>query len=432
MSEIISIIISMILSLLLPLQGYFPDDVIKPLEDMKGTIFYNDGAVNVEKIKTDNDEYFYQTLNLLYEDLNDTVIDNNCSEEDGNLLLYFNDKNTPVIVVLEDYTENEKIKVEKESELHLNKKTLSIRNTHTGFELKDRNNKYSSLKVFGKNACIEMVNDHAAMFVAYENTRLEIYSGTYITESLGMEVDENWLSPSGRKYETRGIYTSKGDVYVENAYILTFCDNGNSYGIMNYGNIDVKNTYINSDAKYSDDGVNYIYLSVGIQNVGKANIVNCDITGTHSGISSYGELSIDGGTYRSCGHGGIYFCGSDTESYVKNAKIIDEKYMGKYDVLESTYNGAGFYIGGSSTAKNITVYMDNCEMYGEKYPFVLRGSSGEQNIELYISNSSINIDEKAKIRIDNDTHTLYIGENCNFKAEDTTRPLRVIYTNEKY
>jgi len=98
-------------------------------------------------------------------------------------------------------------------------------------------------------------------------------------------------------------------------------------------------------------------------------------------------------------------------------------------------NNAGFYIGENADSSYIKVYMDNNDIYGSSQPIVLRGTSGEQYNELYISNSKINTDKK--IRIDNDTHKLYIGAGNNFTAANTNLPSAVepttdVYTRENF
>jgi hypothetical protein len=139
-------------------------------------------------------------------------------------------------------------------------------------------------------------------------------------------------------------------------------------------------------------------------------------------------LYVNGGTYESYGHGGIYFAGADTTAYARNAVLRDCDMPDGYTAT-SGRNGAGFYVGG---ANGISVYMDNCDISGANKAqlFVLRGTSGEQNNTVYISNSRI--EDGAKIRIDNDTHKLYIGRGNNFTADDTNRPGAVIVTDEVY
>lgn len=147
--------------------------------------------------------------------------------------------------------------------------------------------------------------------------------------------------------------------------------------------------------------------------------------GTHSGVQNQGTLYVNGGTYEGYGHGGFYFTESGTTSYVRNATIRECAMPNGYSDLDTDggCNYAGFYIGGDVDENNITVYMDNCDIYGSKRPFVFRGTDGEQNNTVYISNSRINKDyTEIGIRIDNDTHRLYIGQNCNFDISNCGIP----------
>ena len=173
--------------------------------------------------------------------------------------------------------------------------------------------------------------------------------------------------------------------------------------------------------------------SQGIYN-GTGTIIanNCYVFGTHSGVENSGTMYVNGGTYEGYGHGGFYFLGNGSTSYVRNATIRGCNLPDGYTDIGGGRNGAGFYIGGGSGNDNISVYMDNCNVYGNNkdQAIVLRGSSGEQNNSLYISNSTI--PDGYKIRIDNDTHKLYIGKGNNFTAEDTNRPSAVVVTDEVY
>ena len=146
------------------------------------------------------------------------------------------------------------------------------------------------------------------------------------------------------------------------------------------------------------------------------------------------SITVNGGIYEGYGHGGIYFTVPNSTSYIntsyiKDAIIREGKMPDGYVTDEVSANYAGMYIGGND---NITVYMDNCSIYGGKSPIVLRGTDGEQNNSLYISNSIINTDSIRGLRIDNDTHKLYLGSGNNFDANNTTLPSSVIVTDEVY
>jgi hypothetical protein len=110
----------------------------------------------------------------------------------------------------------------------------------------------------------------------------------------------------------------------------------------------------------------------------------------------------------------------------------------------SSHNGGAFYIGGSSDANNINVYMDNCDLHGSANQGVLRGTSGEKNNSLYISNSRLHKlggGDTTKLRLDGGNHTIYIGAGNNFTEDnveftdretDLQNPSHVVVTDEVY
>ena len=86
----------------------------------------------------------------------------------------------------------------------------------------------------------------------------------------------------------------------------------------------------------------------------------------------------------------------------------------------------GLYIGDSITnneltAKNITVNIDNCNIFGLTNSIKLSGSISNT---LKISNSTIDIN--APIAIDNTIHKLHIGAGCNFNSTNTNLPGSVV------
>ena len=254
----------------------------------------------------------------------------------------------------------------------------------------------------------------------------------YFSESSTGTIENCTISATSENNSVDGIvFASTGTVHtVKNSSVSAKTKDGKAKGIaFNSGTTGIiENCTITAHANYASDGSTYTAIGLGLYGGVNSTIdvKNCNISGIHSGIQTAGSLNVDGGTYEGYGHGGFYFTGAGTTSYVKNATIRECAMPDGY-ITNIDSNYTGFYVGGNN---NITVYMDNCDIYGSKRPFVLRGSSGEQNNTLYISNSNINT--SAKIRIDNDTHKLYIGKGNNFTAENTTRPSSVIITDETY
>jgi hypothetical protein len=143
---------------------------------------------------------------------------------------------------------------------------------------------------------------------------------------------------------------------------------------------------------------------------------DCTIYGAHSGATIKGELCIDGGVYKGYSHGGLYISNAGQKTLIKNASIIEcDLPEGYIDDGVAGTNHAGIYIGGSS---NMHVYVDNCDFYGLQQPIVLRGSSGESNNVLYISNSRINLDYTHYGVRNDGSNQIKIGMNNNFGIGD--------------
>ena len=206
---------------------------------------------------------------------------------------------------------------------------------------------------------------------------------------------------------------------IENSNMNVNSDYGSCYGIGNFGKSIISNTNIFTDASESTaDGGNKAY-SVGIANKGELKFYSGSVYGTHSGIDNGtdGKLYVYGGTFDGFGHGGIYFAqGPNGEAYVENATLKSGEYNGKHDSNKfSDRHGGSFYIGSASNNK---VYMDRCTLSSVSGPIgVLRGTGGETNNQLYISNSTI--ENGKKIRIDG-KNKLFVGKGMNVTEEDVT------------
>lgn len=142
--------------------------------------------------------------------------------------------------------------------------------------------------------------------------------------------------------------------------------------------------------------------------------------GTHSGMGASSVVIVDGGKFVSCSHGGIYFAHPNKTSYIKNATLGIE-YTGIFDTasMENPIPFAPFYIGGSTGNDNITVHMDNCTFLCTDNTAwgggVVRGTSGEKNGRLYISNTII--PDGHKLRVDNDNF-VFVGAGTNISENN--------------
>lgn len=227
-----------------------------------------------------------------------------------------------------------------------------------------------------------------------------------------------------------GIYANLfSQVNVNDCNINVNIQNGEAYGIFSRDYAEVSNSNIVALSNYMSNEVDFTILSIGCYSEEFLKLTNCNITGIHSGVNSLGTVEIDGGTYSGFGHGGVYFSGASSTAYAKNASFLEISMPEGYQTHGPQSTHAGFYIGGGEKQDNIVVYMDNCYVESTGHAFVLRGSSGEQNNSLYISNTTI---KNESIRIDNNSHKLIIGNGCNFTKENTTLPEAVVITNETY
>ena len=345
---------------------------------------------------------------------------NAISESQNAIVKIKANSNNVTIILLDDITQNEKISINKDIKLILNGKTIHI-NSGVAVDIFS-GNLYIDGTTDGSSIAIES-NSNLARTFQVRGGSLTINGGSYLAHSSAVGYSSNVIMTASK-------------VTVKNATIKATADAGKVYAIRNMtgGNTEISNSDIIADAPYTTvDNSSYEYLSIGVNNASGATVTlnDCYVYGTHSGVQNYGDIYVDGGLFESYGHGGIYFSGNESnEAYIKNAELRDCDWKGTYNTNISSRNGSGFYIGGGPDQHNITVYMNNCYLWGEKWAGTLRGSSGETNISLYISNSRI--DEGAKFRIDNLTHKFYIGDGCSFAAEDTNNPDAVIITNDTY
>lgn len=240
-----------------------------------------------------------------------------------------------------------------------------------------------------------------------KNSNLKLDDATILAEDIG-------------KGNPNAIYIEKdGETSISNCNITASSPYGPDVNAVYCdGFADVSKSNIFGYANYTANaaGTDYASRSRGVYNTGKMIVRDCYVIGTHSGITSIGVLWVDGGTYESYGHGGIYYGGSNTTSYLKNATVQwCAMPQGYYDDGVAGTNKAGMYIGGVS-ARNIIVYVDNCTFNAPSQSIVIRGTSNEKDDALYISNSTINT--SAKIRIDAN-NKLCIGSGNNFTDKHT-------------
>ncbi len=365
-----------------------------------------------------------------YEDATSTTTKNQ-----ANVALYVDENDVPNLVILKDTVLDTAIEPSSDMILKLGGKSLTF-NSDNGINVTS-----GDVTIDGtiNGSKISLTNDSQKTTLAQVNNgSLTLNGGTYETtaNSVGTEAEPNasilvgsngtlTVDDANITAEDIGSGTvvgilveSGGSAVVSNSDIeVSAFDSLGNDGIRNKGIMTLNNTNVSGYGNYTANaaGTAYATNSRGINNEGIMTLKNCNVYGAHSGIRNPGTLYIDGGTYEGYGHGGIYFAGGSTTSYVKNATVgYTDMKVGYADSVAGT-NSAGFYIGG---ADNVVIYMDSCEISGPMYPFVLRSSGGEENNALYISNSNINEDMTKYPRNDGSKNRIYIGAGNNFAVKD--------------
>lgn len=236
------------------------------------------------------------------------------------------------------------------------------------------------------------------------------------------------IETSSQEVNAYAIYSAGGVVTVDGVDIhaITYGeDDGSAYGISlsTGGILRVRDSHILADAK----GVSAVAgpLAIAITNNGTAFLENVELNGTHSGVQNGGgaKLYVSGGRYTGYCHGGFYFAhGPEGEAFVNDVTTRGGYYEGIFDYseLEDT-RYSSMYIGGGSgvNSSNMVAYMDGCRFDGTQTnsSIAVRGSSGEQNNTLNVSNCTL-VDTRKWVRVDNDTLRINIGMGTNITAEN--------------
>lgn len=162
---------------------------------------------------------------------------------------------------------------------------------------------------------------------------------------------------------------------------------------------------------------------------GEAHLTNCEVVGTHSGVSARGNLYANGGIYKGFCHGGVYVTGGGNH-FINDITSQCGNYEGEFDYSGKTEEIYGsMYIGGSAEANDLTAYLDGCTIANANgNAIVMRGTDGEHDNTVYISNSTV----LGTIRIDNDTLKMYVGAGTNIETYKIDNPARAEFTRKLY
>ena len=279
-----------------------------------------------------------------------------------------------------------------------------------------------ALAVYGGEGTVEIVGGR----VEASSTGGEAYAVYNTTGTV--KIEGTALDASSQEANAYAIYGAGGEVTVDGADIhaITYGeDDGSAYGVSlgAGGMLRVSDSHILADAK----GVSAIEgpFSIAIANNGMTFLEDVELNGTHSGLLNGGgaKLYVSGGRYTGYCHGGFYFAhGPEGEAFVNDVTTRGGYYEGVFDYseLEDT-RYSSMYIGGGSGVNNsnMVAYMDGCQFDGTETnsSIAVRGSSGEQNNTLNVSNCTL-VDTRKWVRVDNDTLRINIGMGTNIAVEN--------------
>lgn len=445
-------------------------------------------AVDGEIIETEAKVCFYSTLAGAVSDSNAGTVGTNEDAEQGTAVasLYADENGVPVVTLLQNTTISAGLQFTRNTIFNLNGKklTANLGNPESYvYAVAAANAK--RLRIIGEatGSAVEAVTGTGtAVYAVYcgVESYLEILGGTYTANAentnlcigvqafgdikvsgatitvtakdasgigVGNNLGELTYRPNTIVENTEITVTASGEnrkygiavwhgneTLVKGCTVSIDCDAeaGRTYGISladTTGNTIIEDTEVTADSSYTVVDGNYTVLSTGISVASTCayTLLNgVTAKGTHAAAELYSATDIVGGSYSSAGHG-VYFSGTDATHRVKGAEM-DDLYVGTH--TNTNQNHVGAYIGGSSGSTGISVYADDTDVSGTNASWVLRGSSGEHDNALHISNSDIN---NKTIRIDDAaTLRLYLGEGNSFDADDTTRPANVVETGADY
>jgi hypothetical protein len=404
------------------------------INNWENEFLYN--TEDVESLKTKHEFGYYTSIQ---DALNG---ENGTTESNGTFGVYYDD-GVLNIVLLKNATIGS-ITVNKKTAINLAGHTLTL-TASPGITV--NSNLTIDGAIEGSKIISSQTGTQGKIAHVNESGKLTLNKGTYtskvesVTTSSAFTVDGTMIAnsaeittnnPEGKVF---GIeMSSTASVDLDKTSILATSISGRAYGVSGSGKLEASESNFIAYSNFGESNdQGYTSMSSGISASGKITLTNCTAYGTHSGVSCSGYAVIDGGDYSGYNCGGIYVSGPNSTNYIKNANFSEGAMPEGYVDESGGNNKAAMYIGGNVGRDNITVYVDKCTFTGAKQPIVLRGTSGEKNNTLYISNSSINLNYTSTgIRIDNDTMSVFIGDGNNFGVENTSRQARVTVTTETY
>ena len=445
------------------------------------------GSISVSELEEKYDLQYYSALHLAVTDINNDAIGENADvpKEEAVAAAYIDEEGNANAVLLKDSTESTKTAPSVDMTINLGGNTLFLAKG-VGIDLISGNvtidgrikgSVISVAPTASNTNTIQARSGHLTILGGtYSAKTVDNYSCRVLMNATNVTFKDATIIANAELAAASGINSQSGNVEVINCDIKSYSSSEYAYGIANNGNgsVSVSDCDINAESAYKSVGIRntgslsvsnseviatspylgtneegYTNTSIGISNVnGSAEIYNCHVKGAHSAVNTENtNIYVDGGVYEGYGHGGFYLTGDgNTTAHIKNATLIDCDWYGPYESNDWMTNNAGIYVGGSDsddgsgdmTSHNFTLYMDNCNIIADRQAIVLRGTAGESGHKVYASNTTIS--DGSYIRIDSLTHTLYVGQGCNFTADNcyhnTLTPeelaSRVVYTDEVY
>lgn len=387
----------------------------------------NGSIINSPKLKLQKQDaerffqvYYYATLSTAFLDINQdslgaySIVD----EKEAGALVYKEKDNTFVCQVLKDAKDLE-VAIAANVSIDLDGHTVIIKDS-------------ASIAINGmcriSNGSISALSNGQG---TAENPYIlfNVQSGSIALRNISLTVKDN---NGGTVYgvsineECEGIITDSIIQVISKTGLMSYCVN--NFGVCTIEDSileAISNHYANAAGNNYGQTARAVYSEVNSFTTFK----NCYIYGAHSGATIKGKLFVDGGIYAGYSHGGFYISSSKGVKLL-NATIRETELPDGYidDGIAGT-NNAGIYIGGTS---NMSLYVDNCNFYGKAQPIVLRGSSGESNNILYISNSRINKDYTHNGVRNDGSNQIRIGVNNNFDNSNLKYNGNYEYTDMDY
>lgn len=362
-------------------------------------------------------------------------------QDTANLAVYLDDNNVPNVVLVKDYIVTDSF-ISKNMILDLGGKTLRFVNNN--LSISDVN---MTIRGLTNNSSILFDTIDSPEVLTIKNSANLILEGgnyNFIFDDANDEnsawdsivvdsnsslriIDATIVSGNPNGFSTTLNVHNGGELFIEDSTIK------NNYGgnaIYNVGTVNINNSNIESISDFQSDSSNtsFTYKSIGINNLGEVTIKNSYAYGSHSGIYSTGTLLVDGGTYEGYAFGGIYYRGSNTTNYLKNATVKYSIVKDGSDLGTGGSNNTALYVGGGSGNK---IYIDKCTLDAPFYPVNIKSNNDENNNAVYISNTNA-LGFSKYFRNDGSTNKIYIGVNNNFDIINTYLESGSVKTNDDY